>query len=64
MNEIEISDSVARLIYGSVDDLKSMLPHEADRGILERALSAARQLREGKTKVQMIERAIKKLPKK
>lgn len=56
-----IPHDVARLICGAVDDLKCSLNHCTDTALLERTLVEARQLREGKTKVLMIERALRKL---
>lgn len=52
---------VARLVYGSVDDLKSSLNFCDDPALLTRALKAATQLREGKTKVRMLESKLRNL---
>lgn len=58
------SADVARLIYGNIDDLRNSLQCGGQsRELLEAALAAARSLREGKTKVQILERALRKLPK-
>lgn len=54
-------DDVARLICGSVEDLKSMLPHETRADIIERALLAASTRREHKTKAGMLARHLRKL---
>lgn len=58
-----LPEDVARLICGSVEDLKSSLHHESNADLIERALAAAHRLREGKTKQKMLERHLAKLRK-
>jgi hypothetical protein len=63
MNSHPIAEDVARLVCGNIQDLQISLQHETDQGLLERALTEARELREGKTKAGMIERALRRLRK-
>lgn len=63
MNSHPIADDVARLVCGNIDDLKGSLPSITDQALLQRALAEARELREGKVKAAMIERALRRLRK-
>lgn len=52
----------AKLICGNVDDLKTYLKGCTDRDLIARCIEHCRRGREMKTKLQMLERHLRKLP--
>jgi len=58
-----LPEDVARLICGSVEDLKCMLQHEDRIDLVERSLAACRDGRDMKTKQKMLEHHLAKLRK-
>lgn len=56
-------DDVARLICGSIDDLKCYLPGTTDVALIESAIAHCAKGREMGTKKLMLERHLRKLQK-
>lgn len=54
---------LAQMVFGNVEDLRTSLSSCTSIADVQQALTQARQLREGRTKVQLLERHLRKLQK-
>jgi hypothetical protein len=63
MKSVDQLSHVARMCYGNAQDLACSLRGVTSIAEVEEAIEVARSFREGKTKVQMLERHLRKLTK-
>jgi hypothetical protein len=61
MSTPEIYSHIARMVFGNIEDLRSSLAGVTDLADIEEALLHARALREGKTKVALLERHLRQV---
>jgi hypothetical protein len=58
-----LTDDVARLICGNIEDLRCYLNGLTDQDLVRRAIAGCERFRESKTKLVMLQRHLRRLEK-